>query len=65
MQTPLKPLAELGAFDGEVNETEVKLVKCKHNLKVITSDNVVCTLCGAGWSGSGAFKLASLLKTTE
>ena len=60
---PLKPLAELGAFDGESIEVEVKHQKCKHKVKVITSDNVVCSLCGVGWTGVGAFKLAALLNT--
>lgn len=36
----------------------LELPKCPHSaLKLVSSTEVKCTQCGAGWTGPGAYKL--------
>lgn len=59
---PLKTLNELEAFDGVKYSTELHrdkpLPKCKHEIYVVSSTEVKCRKCSAGWIGKDAYKLA-------
>lgn len=52
----LPPLSE-EAFDGEKEKTEIEFKGCKHKLKLISSTEVKCIKCGAGWTGPNAYLL--------
>lgn len=49
----LPPIAE-ESFDGEKKKTELEFRKCQHKLKLISSTEVKCIKCGAGWQGQNA-----------
>lgn len=49
----LPPIAE-ESFDGEKKKTELEFRKCQHKLKLISSTEVKCIKCGAGWQGPNA-----------
>lgn len=46
-------------LDGENAETELHFTKCNHELKIITSTEVRCNKCGAGWHGPEVYKLVT------
>lgn len=53
----LKTLNSLKAFDGESHKTdELSFRGCSHpkeKLEVVSSTQVSCSACGAGWTGPG------------
>lgn len=56
--TKLEPLPK--RLDGEHEEVELVFEKCDHKLKAISSIEVRCTKCLAGWTGIGVTKLLSI-----
>ena len=67
MQSKLKPLRNLGAFDGEKEKADIPrdipLQKtCKHTAVTIISGNELRCKCGTGWTGPNIYKLYTLLK---
>ena len=53
--TKLDPLPK--TLDGEHEEVELVFTKCKHELEIISSFEVRCKKCHAGWHGEGVYKL--------
>lgn len=53
--TKLDPLPE--RLDGEHSEITLDMKPCKHDLIPISSTEVRCKKCHAGWSGQGVLKL--------
>lgn len=63
-EKPVSKLAPLPAkLDGEHEEVTLNMKPCKHDLFTISSTEVRCKKCGAGWTGSGVYKL--LLQTSK
>jgi len=57
-QKPVSKLDKLpDKLDGEHEEITLEMDKCKHDLEIITSTEVKCKNCGAGWTGLGVYKL--------
>jgi uncharacterized protein with PIN domain len=46
----LPPLSD-EVFDGEKFSVEVKKEKCKHKVWLIENKEIICSKCGAAWSG--------------
>lgn len=55
--TFLDPLPD-EAFDGEKIQVELNTSPCKHDIYVISSAEVRCRKCQAGWTGPNAYLLA-------
>lgn len=56
--TKLDPLPK--QLDGEHEEVELEFVKCKHELKAISTTEVQCKKCRTGWTGIGVTKLLNI-----
>lgn len=53
---PLPPIEE-SSFDGEKESTEIKFVKCEHELVAVSANEVKCVKCPVGWIGQGVTRL--------
>ena len=63
MKSNLKPLKDLGAFDGEkykIDLKEVKTVKCDHKQAKIINNELHCK-CGVVWRGRNLNMLYDLI----
>lgn len=47
------------ALDGVSEEVKLEFTKCKHELEIVSSTEVRCKKCSAGWMGPGVYKLLS------
>lgn len=56
MTQKLPPLPD-EVFDGDKFSFDDKPVKCDHQLKAVSSTEVRCTKCSAGWRGAGVLAL--------
>lgn len=67
MVSKLKPLRNLGAYDGDKYKAEIPRdvpleKKCNHkNIKIISGSELRCG-CGVGYRGANIIKLYNLLK---
>lgn len=62
---PLPPLSE-EAFDGEKHSIKLSNKKCHHkNIKMISSHEIRCGKCGAGWFGLQIERLYKAMKSSH
>ena len=58
MKKPLKSLETLKALDAKNETLNIKEIpRCKHELKLISATEVLCSKCGAGWQGHNVHEL--------
>lgn len=60
---PLPPLPN-DVFDGEKESVEIAMPKCKHKMKFINANEIVCEKCGIGYkdTAENIRRLFDLLK---
>lgn len=59
----LPPLPKI--LDGVHDEVTLEFKKCEHTLESISSVEVKCIKCGAGWTGQGVYKLLQTPKNVQ
>lgn len=57
-EKPATKLAPLPSkLDGEHEEIELSMGRCKHQIFAVSPTEVRCKKCHAGWMGQGVYKL--------